>query len=566
VLSGSVDESSLTGTVTLAGLSFENIAAPSGNAVAALAIDRLEEGTLILDGDAFTHVSSAGAPPVEIVDAPASCTTQETGLAIEDSSFSSETYSASGSSASGGAGLSLTDGCSQNWVALSSDRFESDTLQVSGGDGLGGGLAIDGGSPAPTVNQSANVFADDSVSASGGNFDYGGGGEWTQGVSVISTRDQFTDNVLAGTTGASEWSWGAGVGILNSSCSGSNPVTATLTDDVIAGNEIVDSGADSAADAQGAGVYVGVACAPSSSSESLTLADSTVTANAVTPDGRSGGAIAGIDGSVTDLLTLDNTILYGDVGGAELAGFSASASSLTVSHSDFCAGGAPAGGSGNICANPQLGGLDGVQETAGSPTINAGSNALLPSGLTSDFFGDPRINTPTAGCSVNTTVDIGADQYGPVCETSAPPPAPVALTLTGVAESHAVWHEGSGPATIARRQARKKARTPLGTTFSFTLSTQATVTFKFMRLLTGRMVAHRCVLPTLKNRRKPKCGYRLAAGTLSFPTVPAGSRSVTFDGILAGGRKLAPGSYTVAVSASTSSATVAPQTLSFRIA
>lgn len=53
----------------------------------------------------------------------------------------------------------------------------------------------------------------------------------------------------------------------------------------------------------------------------------------------------------------------------------------------------PFAGTGNICADPALAGVGtgDAHETASSPTIDAGSNALVPSGVTSDFFGQPRI-------------------------------------------------------------------------------------------------------------------------------------------------------------------------------
>ena len=553
VLSGTVDESSPATTVTLANLTFENITAPSSANPSVLRVDFVE-GSLVLVDDTFTHNSNSwpDQPPIAIDDVPA-CSGQDTALTIENSTFSIETASGGGVD---GAGLSLTDGCGSNAVTLNSDQFNADTLNAGGGDGLGGGLAILGsGTVTPSVTQTGDVFDGDTVVAGGGG-NYGGAGEWTQGVNLASTRDRFTSDTLPGTTGA-KWSWGAGIGILNSSCSASNPLSATLTEDVVAANTIADSGGDIAADAQGAGIYVG-ACTLLNTGESLTLADSTVSGNAVTPS----GGVAGIDGGPSDSLTLRNTILDGDSGGAETGGFG----TVSATYSDFCSGSSPYTGAGNICASPQLGGTFGVQESGASPTINAGSNALIPSGLTTDFFGEARINTPTASCSVNTNVDIGAVQYGPVCETSPPPPPIVPLTLTGVGQSHTKWREGSTAATIARRRRHRRPDSPLGTTFSFTLSTQANVTLTFKRPTVGRAVGAKCVPTTWRNRHARKCTYIAGVGRLTFPTVPAGAHTVTFDGVLQNGRRLRAAFYQVAIAASTSSASVAPQTLSFRIA
>jgi hypothetical protein len=50
-----------------------------------------------------------------------------------------------------------------------------------------------------------------------------------------------------------------------------------------------------------------------------------------------------------------------------------------------------------------------VHETASSPTIDAGSNALVPSGVTSDLFGGPRILVGKFGDAP--TVDIGVAEF-----------------------------------------------------------------------------------------------------------------------------------------------------------
>jgi hypothetical protein len=95
-------------------------------------------------------------------------------------------------------------------------------------------------------------------------------------------------------------------------------------------------------------------------------------------------------------------------------GFNGSGGSLTVSHSDLCAESSPFAGTGNICATPLLvsPATGNVREKYSSPTINAGSNALVPSGLTTDAFGDPRIAAKLAGHKA--IVDMGAAEFVPV--------------------------------------------------------------------------------------------------------------------------------------------------------
>jgi hypothetical protein len=71
-----------------------------------------------------------------------------------------------------------------------------------------------------------------------------------------------------------------------------------------------------------------------------------------------------------------------------------------------------------------------VHETASSPTIDKGSDALVPTGLTMDFFGSARVLAGTASCAAPfapAIVDIGAAEYVPAkpsCPNPAPNPSP----------------------------------------------------------------------------------------------------------------------------------------------
>jgi hypothetical protein len=118
----------------------------------------------------------------------------------------------------------------------------------------------------------------------------------------------------------------------------------------------------------------------------------------------------------------------------ESGGFNGPGGVLTATYSDLCAPGSssPFAGAGDICANPLLAdngnpaSFD-VHETGTSPTIDAGSNALVPSALTSDFYGQPRVQsgrTYIPACTPGITsvgptaypavVDMGASEFGPV--------------------------------------------------------------------------------------------------------------------------------------------------------
>ncbi|MGA2471450.1 MAG: hypothetical protein ABSG64_12275 [Solirubrobacteraceae bacterium] len=573
LLSGQIQGGSAT--TTLEGLTFENAVAPSGGGSSALSV-QVDEGDVTLDDDTFQHNGSSNAPPVAITeDADGNpCTTPNGNLTIASSTFTNQTLDVTNETFGNlatGAGLGLFLECSTDPVSLTNNTFTDDTLDASSSDGVGGGLSLYGADEDPVpVTQRGNVFDSDVVNASGTLKDYGGAGEWDDGVDVHSTGDRFTHNTLPGTTG-SNWSWGAGLSIVNTCVVESNShlaTASTLADDAVAANTIADSGGDLAGDAQGAGIYLGCSPIADPSHNNLTLEDSTVTGNAVTPSAS--GAVAGIYGDTYDTLTLENSILYGDSGGAETDGFTGTGSSLTAAYSDFCGGSSPYAGAGNICANPQLGGTLGAQETAASPTIDAGSPALVPNGLTTDFFDNPREDNGTVGCAtLAATVDIGAAEYynPPPCPAAQTTPAALTTpepTITDPTQTHTKWTDGSAQATISRKH--KKPKLPVGTTLGFTLNEQATVTLTFTERVSGRNVHGTCVAQTKKNRKHHgSCTLTKAAGTLTFAG-QAGADSVTFDGLLQNGTKLGPGSYTVAIGATTAGETATPATLSFTIA
>jgi hypothetical protein len=231
---------------------------------------------------------------------------------------------------------------------------------------------------------------------------------------------------------------------------------------VIAGNSI---GAGAAADLGGAGAYVGCPPEPAYPNH-LRLLDSTVTENSV----ATAGGIAGIDGHSSDQLVIENSIVAVNNGGPEIGGFNGAGGSLSSAFSDVCdeAGTAPLAGQGNICAAPKLedeGNLTSfdVHETASSPTIDAGSTALVPSGLTTDFYGEPRINAVLSNvepCGLGGSaiyspiVDIGADEYPPAIPAGIPVPAclPPGHYVPGISAS--VFSKRSPTAARATRYSR----------------------------------------------------------------------------------------------------------------
>ena len=231
----------------------------------------------------------------------------------------------------------------------------------------------------------------------------GGAGEWISGLAVQSTADTFTGNRVAVDDGAPPE--GGAVGAIATEAEGatpSEPARFVGRDDLFRGNSTARHG-------WGGAIYVGSPtpdCTGTCPGSSVTLEDSTVIDNSVDAGaGSEGGAVWG---SRNDKLTGTNSILYGDAPRPEIFGFASTRPAFR--YSDVCteAGGPTLTGTGNICADPKLT-ATGV-ETLASPTLDAGSNALIPAGLTTDLAGRPRIAASHVTCTGvgPALVDMGA--------------------------------------------------------------------------------------------------------------------------------------------------------------
>lgn len=145
----------------------------------------------------------------------------------------------------------------------------------------------------------------------------------------------------------------------------------------------------------------------------------------------------------------------------------------------------------------------------------------------------------------------------PPVNTGPPSLKPLAPTLSRFTQSAPRWREGSALARISSAM-------PRGTNFGFTLNEAAVAHLSFTRALSGRSVAGHCVAQTSHNRTKRSCRRTKSAGTLTL-SAPAGADRVRFEGRLSSSRKLKPGRYTVALSATAAGLTSAPRSLSFTI-
>ena len=122
--------------------------------------------------------------------------------------------------------------------------------------------------------------------------------------------------------------------------------------------------------------------------------------------------------------------------------------------------------------------------------------------------------------------------------TTTTPPASVAPRITRLTQSHSTWRAGRRLAVAARRR-----RTPVGTTFSFSLDQDARVRFVFTRR---------------RHRRTVTVGTLAAAGH-------AGSNRLAFQGRLTHRRQLRPGRYTLVITATNAAGQHSARSLNFRI-
>jgi hypothetical protein len=245
----------------------------------------------------------------------------------------------------------------------------SGTLTISGSTVNGNG-AKDGGGIYVAVGSSlvatSSVF-NANQSFSSGN---GGGGIYNNQGSVSIIASTFQNN-----TGI------AGGGIV------ANAGTTTVTNSTFSGNSATNAGG-------GIATY----------NSTMIVANSTFSGNSSSQIGG-GGAIY-----TFGPVTLNNSILANSTAGGDCGVITGTVSATnTLIEDNTC--GITNGVNGNKTGDPNLGALTGSPAyfplNAGSIAINAGSNALIPAGVTTDQPGNPRIQ--------GGTVDMGSFE-------SAPPP------------------------------------------------------------------------------------------------------------------------------------------------
>ncbi|MCW5879779.1 MAG: hypothetical protein KIS91_02420 [Anaerolineae bacterium] len=258
----------------------------------------------------------------------------------------------------------------------------------------GGGVATVSGSPTLT-----NVILGSNTTT--GN----GGGMFTfNGSAPTLTNVTFSANA---TTGSGN---GSGGGLFNYSGS-----RATLTNVLFSGNSAVYGG--------GMTNYFG---------GSATLTNATFSGNIIR-GGKGGGLYNANSGSAQ----IRNSILWGD-SGSEIVNDSGGSATVTYS---LVQGGYP----GARDADPLFISADNLRLQAGSPAINAGSNSFVPTGVTTDLDGSPRI--------VGDSVDMGAYEFQPTCPAANPATLYVNIAVVGGVATGETWMDAYPVLSQALQQA-----------------------------------------------------------------------------------------------------------------
>jgi len=235
-----------------------------------------------------------------------------------------------------------------------------------------------------------------------------------------------------------------------------------------------------------------------------------------------------------------------------------------------------------ISADPRLLPLAARGGSAPVLSLGSGSAALAAGGTCLDYTqpGAPPLSADERGVGRPVPCDIGAFQTAQSSPsgsgssasssgTSNPgyvppshlPPKATPLRISGVAQTSTRWRSGKRNATT--RRARQPGP-PVGTAFRFSLSDPAAVILRFITLVHGHRTQRRCVSgrPSVTS---PGCQLKLAAGQLSISGAHAGRNIVRFKGRLPGGRRLAPGRYSVTVEATRAGRRVSSNPLRFTV-
>jgi 6-phosphogluconolactonase (cycloisomerase 2 family) len=208
----------------------------------------------------------------------------------------------------------------------------------------------------------------------------------------------------------------------------------------------------------------------------------------------------------------------------------------------------------------------GVASVAFSP-----DGRLLAAGNTTEVYGSRPVHSvsvfsvnpttgalsPVAGSPFSTPLGVWGVAFSPVggllatanISASSVSVFSTAPVISSAHESAQSWREGN---TLPSVNAKRDQEPRVGMTFSFTLNERASVTLGFAKNAPGRNSEHGCRAPAPHNRHQPRCTRTVAAGTLTF-TGRRGRNNVRFDGRISTTKKLRPGPYRLAITATDTS-------------
>jgi hypothetical protein len=266
----------------------------------------------------------------------------------------------------GGSIISFDDGAVTVTNSTLSDNSASDA---------GGAIANGDG----TVTVTGSTLSGNSADKAGGGGIY----------SFIGGTVTVTNSTLSGNSAGSVSGDHDGGGIVN------DGGTLTVTNSTLSGNSATGDGG-------GIMIFAG---------GTATVTNSTLSGNAASDQG------GGIFNAFNSTVILNNTIVANSGSGGQIVNDNVSVGALSGSH-NLIEGESPVGLVGTITADPKLGPLQingGPTKThrllLGSPAIDAGSNALVPGGVTTDQRGtgfDRIVDGDDNGTAI---VDIGAYEF-----------------------------------------------------------------------------------------------------------------------------------------------------------
>jgi PKD repeat protein len=153
------------------------------------------------------------------------------------------------------------------------------------------------------------------------------------------------------------------------------------------------------------------------------------------------------------------------------------------------------------------------------------------------------------GTSVTKPITITAAASAATLSAATPNPqvpasAATPPIITDVSETHLRWRIGRA---LAHESANKR-KPPTGTTFSFALNEEASVSMVFIQHVSGRQIAGKCMAQTGRNLRRRACDRTLTSGSLTV-MARTGANKVSFEGRITRSKSLQPGHYKVLVTA-----------------